>query len=135
MLVYRKWMAALAIMGGTTALACNNKVSADHDTAGGTMPEPAVSDNDTTDETATSAPPAPEADPEGSPPSPHDVWVHGAWHWADGRYHWYRGRWVSPRPGYALIQARWDEEGGHWVRHPSRWARAERREEKREERR
>jgi hypothetical protein len=102
-------------------LACNNKV--DVSEPGGTVGSPAVSENDTTDETAPTAPPAPEAEAEGAPPSPHDVWVHGMWRYMGGHYHWYRGRWEPTREGFRLIQGHWAEEGGHWVRHPCRWAR------------
>ena len=113
------WIGVAAITG------CHDKVNVDPDNAGGaaTTPPPAASESDTTAETATTAPPAPQADPQGSPPSPNDVWVGGAWRYAGGRYAWNRGRWESPRPGFGLIQARWAEEHGRWVHHPARWAR------------
>ena len=114
----------IAALAATTG--CNDKVKLDDNTGGSSVPSPAVSDSDTTDETATSAPPAAEADPPGAAPSPNDVWVGGTWRFEGGHYHWLRGRWEGRRAGFELIQARWAEENGRWVRHPARWMRQRR---------
>jgi hypothetical protein len=109
------------------AAGCNDKIKAEaEEKTGGSVPSPTESENDTTDETATQAPPAAEADPQGAAPSGNDVWVGGTWGWAGGRYHWLRGRWEPRRAGFELIQARWVAEGGRWVRHPAHWLRQRR---------
>ncbi len=43
------------------------------------------------------------------------------YHYQGGKYVWGKGHWMAPHPGHTLVQARWVEEGGKWVRHPSRW--------------
>src|SRR5580698_1956795 len=117
---------ALFMLVGVAALTgCNDekvKVDQDNTAASATVPAPIVSDSDATDETATSAPPAPEADPQGSAPGPDHVWVAGTWRFLGGHYVWNRGRWETPRSGYSLVPGRWAEENGRWVRHPARWA-------------
>jgi hypothetical protein len=107
------------------SVACDKLSIGDSTTNNSTteVPAPVVSDTDTTDETATAAPPAPQAENPGSPPAAGDVWVSGMWHFEGGRYLWNRGRWEPQRPGFVLIQARWVEDNGRWVRHPGRWAR------------
>jgi hypothetical protein len=110
-------LSIITFIGLASTVACNDKlaVSAKEE------PAASVSDTDTTDETATSAPPADEAENPGAPPGAGDVWERGVWRYEGGHYLWNRGRWEHARPGFALIQARWVEDHGKWVRHPCRW--------------
>lgn len=84
----------------------------------------AVSDTDTTDESAPTTappPPAPEAENPGAPPTMGDVWQTGTWHFESNRWAWSRGHWEHAKPGMMLTQARWVQVSGKWERHPARW--------------
>ena len=106
----------ITAIGLVAVAACNDTIKASAE-----VPAPAVSDTDTTDETATSAPPADEAENPGAPPAAGDVWEKGVYRFEGGKYVWNRGRWEHARPGFTLVQARWVEDHGKWVRHPGRW--------------
>ncbi len=125
MTLRRGLLSLLMVVAVAATAGCNDKVKLE-EKGGESVSAPAESDNDTTDQTATQAPPPAEADPQGAAPSGNHVWVGGTWAWEGGRYRWMRGRWEPRRAGFELVQARWAEEGGRWVRHPARWMRIRR---------
>ena len=68
------------------------------------------------------APPPPQAEVQGNPPTPDQHWVPGYWHWAGNRYLWNAGRWAAPpAPNMVYEAPRWDNRGGHWVFSEGRW--------------
>jgi hypothetical protein len=55
-------------------------------------------------------------------PSPHHVWIAGAWGNQDGRRVWVPGRWVMPPgPDYVWEPARWVDQGGNMVFYEGHW--------------
>jgi hypothetical protein len=55
-------------------------------------------------------------------PSPHHVWIAGAWGRQDGRRVWVPGRWVMPPgPDYVWEPARWVDQGGTVVFYEGHW--------------
>jgi hypothetical protein len=112
----------VTMLGAALAVGCNNSTAADNSTAD-TAATP-VSDTDTATETATTAPPAPQAENPGTPPNVGDVYVQGAWRYTGGHYVWGRGRWERSRSGVVLVQPRWVEANGKWEHHPARYTHA-----------
>ena len=76
---------------------------------------------DPPDQTATTPPPAPQAENPGTPPTPTDTWAAGSWKFDQGKYLWEKGHWESRHEGATFQQARWVEANGHWEHHPARW--------------
>jgi hypothetical protein len=73
------------------------------------------------------APPAPQFESFGAPPSPGWFWVGGNWNWTGGRYTWNRGHWQAPRSGYRWVPQRWDRGSQGWRSSPGHWERSRRR--------
>jgi hypothetical protein len=67
------------------------------------------------------APPPPQYEYYGSPPSVGHVWISGYWNWGGVRYIWVPGRWDAPRPGHYWAPHRWERQGDHWRQHGGRW--------------
>ena len=69
------------------------------------------------------APPPPQYEYYGSPPSIGYVWISGYWNWGGVRYLWVPGRWEAPRHGHYWAPHRWERQGDHWRQHGGRWER------------
>lgn len=71
------------------------------------------------------APPPLRSEHRSAAPAAHFLWVDGHWRWDGHRHQWEPGHWVEPRQGESHVAARWVNENGTWVYHPSRWQRAQ----------
>jgi hypothetical protein len=49
------------------------------------------------------------------------VWGHGYWGWRGGAHVWIGGGWISERPGYRYMDARWVFVDGAWAFYPAYW--------------
>lgn len=70
-----------------------------------------------------SAPPAPQQEVYGPPPSPGYIWIGGFWNWNLGRHIWIGGHWSAPRPGHYWEPHRWERHGQGWRMNEGHWAR------------
>jgi hypothetical protein len=69
------------------------------------------------------APPAPQVEVVGAPPTPGWVWIGGYWGWVGDRHEWVPGHWVAPRPGRHWVPHQWVRQGDGWRLRPGRWER------------
>jgi hypothetical protein len=69
------------------------------------------------------APPPPQVEVMGSPPSADFVWISGYWSWVGNRHVWVGGHWAKPRPGHHWVAHQWVRQGDGWRLHPGHWAR------------
>ncbi|WP_077033756.1 YXWGXW repeat-containing protein [Pelomonas sp. KK5] len=71
----------------------------------------------------TVAPPAPQVEYYGAPPTPGYIWLGGYWNWVGGRHVWVGGHWEAPRAGYHWVPHAWVHAGNGWRMEPGRWER------------
>jgi hypothetical protein len=69
------------------------------------------------------APPAPQVEVYGAPPTPGFFWVGGYWNWVGGRHVWVGGHWQAPRAGYHWVPHNWVHERDGWHLARGHWAR------------
>jgi hypothetical protein len=69
------------------------------------------------------APPAPQVEIYGAPPTPGFLWIGGYWNWAGGRHVWVRGHWEAPRAGYHYVAHSWVHRGDGWHLARGHWER------------
>jgi hypothetical protein len=68
------------------------------------------------------APPAPQEEVIGAPPSAEHVWVAGYWAYQGTKYVWVPGHWeLRPRPGVIWVQGHWRDTRHGWVWTPGHW--------------
>jgi WXXGXW repeat (2 copies) len=68
------------------------------------------------------APPPPQQEVMGTPPSPDQKWMPGHWRWNGARYFWEGGHWSAPpQPNMVFAPARWENRQNHWVYVDGRW--------------
>ena len=71
---------------------------------------------------APEAPPPPQVESPGPPPSTGAIWIAGRWAWQDGRFVWVRGNWEK-EPAGAWLPGRWKHTAEGWVWEGGRWKR------------
>jgi len=68
------------------------------------------------------APPPPQVEVQGSPPSPKHMWLPGYWQWNGSRHVWQAGHWAEPpEPGMIWDAPKWENHGGKWAFVEGRW--------------
>ncbi len=69
------------------------------------------------------APPPPQVEVVGAPPTPGYLWIGGYWNWVGGRHVWVNGYWAAPRPGFYWVPNAWVHVHGGWRMRAGYWAR------------
>lgn len=67
------------------------------------------------------APPPPQVEVIGPPPSVGFIWIDGYWGWNHDHHEWVPGRWEAPRSGNHWVPHRWEREGRGWREHHGHW--------------
>lgn len=70
----------------------------------------------------TEAPPPPQPESHGAPPTPGEQWVPGFWGWNGHRHIWNPGHWSAPpQPGMTWEAPKWENRSGRWAFEEGRW--------------